>query len=366
MADESKASAGANGAKAPVSREVERPASDRGVEVPRKALVPVPGLSAQLISKSIFKTMKLKIVEEPALTKFDTVFNVDFDVSRLIMRNVAKKFRGLTVPRVAVNLLVKKADVLPSFDVIIGFDRITGSLPQLHILVHELVHKILQDELGSGDTDWLLRSVLLKAAERARANYLASGGDLRAVEEFAVGWLMLKPSRKAWETTMEAVVDVLLSDDWRNPDGADDRTHATLRGRFRASVKAARRVQKPLWENKIRRGMIGSLNVTRRLPGGGETEVGLLLPSDADVEATVLGRVPDGRPLSQAMAKLTATEQEIALLFASGQSWKEAAASVGQPETAGWNVCRKLKRSMRDLVDRQQRRQRTIAEGRVA
>ncbi|WP_410675488.1 VOC family protein [Amycolatopsis sp. cmx-4-68] len=145
-----------------------------------------------------------------------------------------------------------------------------------------------------------------------------------------------------------------------------DRSKEALRSRFRNSVKSEHRVQKPLWENKVGGGVIGSLNVSRRLEGGGETELGLLLPSDADVEATVLGQVPDDRPLSQVMAKLTSTEREIALLFASGQSWKEAAVSVGQPESAGWNVCRKLKRSMKDLVDRQQRRQRTLAARQVA
>ncbi|MBE8519427.1 hypothetical protein ILP97_18260 [Amycolatopsis sp. H6(2020)] len=353
MADECKASAGASGAKASkigetASPEVKWPASDRGFDVPGKTLVHLAGLSAaQSICEYLLAQVKLKIVQVPplplGLLQPDTIISGGFDASHLTMKYFPPK------PGLQVAVALRPSSRIETHR-------------GLHIWIQKLVCESLEELWRS---DRLLHSVLLMAAEYARENFLASG-KLRFVEEFAVGWLMLRPTRKAWATTMQAVVDVLLSDDWRSPGCVDDRPHVVLRDRFRNSVETAHRVQKPLWENKIGGGVIGSLNITRRLEGGCETEAGLLLPSDADVEATVLGRVSDQRPLSQAMARLTATEQQIALRIASGQTWKEAAASVGQPETAGWNVCRKLKRSMKDLVDRQQRRQQTVAEGRVA
>lgn len=205
--------------------------------------------------------------------------------------------------------------------------------------------------------DRVLHRLLLGAAEDARAKYLASG-DPEEVAEFAFEWLGFKPSGRNRYVTLQAVIEVLLSDEWRADSlQPADRTHSELHRRLRRTVSAARSGWKPLWEHRIAGRRIGTLNL---VAPGSETEVGNLVPGSANVETLALGR-DFTDPRLKSLASLSDVEQEVCWLVSGGLKWAEAAVAVGLPRTKGRAIQTKAKRRAREAMTREQERVRTTA-----
>lgn len=249
--------------------------------------------------------------------------------------------------------------------VLTGLNSMIQSVAQAHQRVTEMARWALRPEWAElTDMDHVLRVLLLGAAERARDDYLSSGGDLRVVEDFAFDWLGLRPAPRFRETTLNAVVDVLLSETWgATTTSAAALTHEDLRNSLRTGVASAHRLWKPIWENKICRNHIGSLNTPRPLPHGDTTDVGLLVPDDVDVEAIALDRAMLQRgPGHQTLEELSPEERNVAVLAAEGRNWSAAAEEAGLSKADGQRIHRKAKRLARKFIVRQLERDRTLAD----
>lgn len=102
------------------------------------------------------------------------------------------------------------------------------------------------------------------SAVTPRRDFLVTGKP-KAVAEFAFDWLGLKPDKRFREATLEAVANVLISDEWRvDATEPEARTYGQLRQRLRKQAHGVQKGWLPAWERKPR----GPLSVPTRLPGG--------------------------------------------------------------------------------------------------
>lgn len=106
--------------------------------------------------------------------------------------------------------------------------------------------------------------------------------------EFAFDWLGLKPAARFRETTLEAVVEVLLAEEWYPVDVQAAMTHDELQNLLRSRVSDAHRRWKPTWTHKLKGMSVGSLNVPTVQPRGEGTDLVNLMPAEADVESVVM------------------------------------------------------------------------------
>jgi hypothetical protein len=236
---------------------------------------------------------------------------------------------------------------------------------QLHRAVTDATRRALRPILPpSTGFDELLRSMLLMVADRARSDFLASG-DLESAASFAFDWLGYSPDRTARDTTLNAVVEVLLDEQWSSTfDLPDAQDHDGLRKHLRYQTNVARAHWKPISAGMISGRSIGSLNLTQVLPGGEQVELINLLPEGVGVEDQILQETNDrGLPLRGPLSHLLPKEQQVAWLFAEGRSWPEAAVAAGLPEQTGRNVRRKVQAFTRQMINREKARMRTL--GRV-
>ncbi|MEV6340931.1 hypothetical protein AB0M12_40205 [Nocardia vinacea] len=164
----------------------------------------------------------------------------------------------------------------------------------------------------------------MRAARKARRAVLR--GERDKVEEFAVVWLGFK---KAVGWIVEAVSSALLEDSWLDDE---DPTVEHLQD----LATYHHRIQKPLWEQKLRAGPIKLLG--EPVVGGSNIAVGdTIVSRDA-----LLGEFNDPRVV-QVLERLTPEDRDIALAYANGASWNETAEDCGQSQGRGESVRRKLK-----------------------
>jgi hypothetical protein len=109
---------------------------------------------------------------------------------------------------------------------------------QLHRAVTDATRRALRPILPpSTGFDELLRSMLLLVADRARADFVATG-NLESVASLAFDWLGFSRDRTTRNTTLNAVVEVLLDERWgSNFDVPDAKDHGRLREQYVVSYR---------------------------------------------------------------------------------------------------------------------------------
>jgi hypothetical protein len=217
--------------------------------------------------------------------------------------------------------------------------------------------------------DDLRRSLLLVAAERARQGFLAGGG-LEAVADFALGWLGLRPKRRFRTATLEAVVDVLLANEWRVQSiepavGSYD----GLRKWLRKEVTDTKQEWTPFWHRQLAHQKVGSLNLPMVRADGGQTEVGNLVPSTTDVETAVMNAEPwtETPWVKSLTGHLSEEEMRVCLLVAEeGLPWSQAAVAAGLSEKRGKVIKQRVQRWVAKTTTFEDARALTIKRAGVA
>jgi len=194
---------------------------------------------------------------------------------------------------------------------------------------------------------------LYRDAVAVRTAVLSDPDASRLVRSFARERLHI---RGVTEHVMNAVIDVLLAEDWPLSALPDDQLRALLLTRTRER----HRTHRPILESRLGRMTITSLSlevVTSR----GQNRLDQIVPggSDTETEALALGLWEDKR-LRSMVGRLTAESRSILEMFARFPrlSWAEAA------ELAGLDVGRgeQLRRQLRYLAREVSRREKLLGQ----
>ncbi|MCA1674612.1 MAG: hypothetical protein LC799_21285, partial [Actinobacteria bacterium] len=181
-----------------------------------------------------------------------------------------------------------------------------------------------------GDSAGLLARWALDAALRAKD--AALHGRTCEVDEFVEDYLELPVN----EWRREAVISVLLSDDWLDEDLSDPTVPVTV-GIKKLARREARN-HKFLGDTQIAGRTLDSLDRTIVLPGGASVMLGEVVPAQPG------GHRFDGR-LEQLMERLNPDERRILLAFSEDNGcWGDAALAAGATREAGEAVRKKCKR----------------------
>lgn len=286
----------------------------------------------------------------------DQWMNTDFRFDKIVMPGILDQVRGFDTSTFATVLDALKAvsrweSVLPRID-LSAFARVqqiseamTGLANQVTGLVNHVapVLRVVEDMrgmIGSLLNGWetlagvghrLARSGLYAALKTREA---ALHGDQEAVTWFARRWLGIK---RITVEVLDAVIGALL--DW-NVEGDSEAIK-----KIRSLYKRHRKGSRLIGEIKQCGSKIESLNRPVGQRGGGEVELGLLVPGQ-DVVCT--GNEFTDPRLVELFGKLDPVERQIVearfLTADKGITWAAAAEDCGYSAAMGESVRRKVRR----------------------
>lgn len=230
-------------------------------------------------------------------------------------------------------------------------------LPNINTFAHDLVSDVIGDAIrvplaamldqwrDLAKVDFGPANLALRAARAARAAFLnAQEGWRDVVLRFARIWLEIKG--RIDDATLDAVVAVLL--DEHLLESTDDTEH-----RLRRAYDVERRRHRPIWETRLNRSNIGSLNRQLWLPGGEQVELSALVQAPDTITA---GWVPDDPRTATLLNGLRLDEQAVVKArYATsdpGMTWEDAAAVCGYSPQVGERARRKLNRHAMKGVQR--------------
>ena len=150
---------------------------------------------------------------------------------------------------------------------------------------------------------------------------------------------------------VDAVIDVLLEDDWTALSRPDDE----LLAHFRSRTRDRHRAHRPVLESRLSARRIVSLSMEAGATG---TLADLVRgPSDTEAEALAVGIWDDPR-LGTLTAKLPAEGRAIVDIMARfpRTTWAEAAELAGQPPARGEQTRRRLRYLAHEMLRRQRLR----------
>jgi hypothetical protein len=190
--------------------------------------------------------------------------------------------------------------------------------------------------------------LLYHDAVAVRSAVLSSPDPSRMVRFFVRESLQI---RGVTEHVLNAVIDVLLAEDWPSSSLPDDQLRALLLTRTRERHRAHR----PVLESRIRRMSIASLSADVITPAGHARLDQLIAgTNDTETEAVAVGMWEDKR-LRSITGRLSADGRAIIEMFARfpGLSWAEAAELAGADHRRGEQLRRQVRHLAREINRRE-------------
>jgi hypothetical protein len=189
-------------------------------------------------------------------------------------------------------------------------------------------------------------------AMMTREAVLTDPGSPTMVRAFARTRLQI---RDITQHVLEAVVDVLLSDDWTATSVPDEQLRAHLRSR----TKEWHRSHRPVIESRLHHRPIASLSATMATPFG-LTALDQMVPGSRDTEGEALAvGMWEDRRLSRVLGGLSAEGRAVveALARYPRLTWEEAAAVAGLSPGTGERTRRRVRYLASDLARRERMRE---------
>jgi hypothetical protein len=235
-----------------------------------------------------------------------------------------------------------------------GMDFSKYVLPDFRARLADVL-RMVREQLDAADD---FACSLYLAAQDARDAVLGDLESRPVVRRFARTWLRIS---NVTEHVLDAVVEVLLSDDSHEPG----MTGAQLLDHLRTRAKERHEVHRPIFDRQFNHQRIGSLSVEVATPSGIVTLDQTVAGADSTEDTALALNWADPR-ISPLLSKLAPDDQAVieAIACYPGITWQDAAAVVGVSPQQAETTRRKAKYLVKEQNRRAQMRQQNGAPGR--